>query len=215
MLPVTGSPPCSPAQCDWWVADSVSNATCSPYCWTGAICHWPYGTARHARSRCHPGNPPGVTPADRSGTSKHWLALARSSIGGGAEAGSSMLSSFSLRHAPRYPQTPHRARVKCVRSPTRLKAPSLLRAPVQALSFIPAVASCSRCPARQDSPNQTPIMPGGAAPLATSSDVNRIEAPVTWKAYLICAFASFGGILFGTFLPLPLPLPSMLVMLQD
>ena len=39
-------------------------------------------------------------------------------------------------------------------------------------------------------------MPGGAA-LAATSDVNRIEAPVTWKAYLICAFASFGGIFFG------------------
>lgn len=38
-------------------------------------------------------------------------------------------------------------------------------------------------------------MPGGA--LAATSDVNRIEAPVTWKAYLICAFASFGGIFFG------------------
>lgn len=33
--------------------------------------------------------------------------------------------------------------------------------------------------------------------LAATSDVNRIEAPVTWKAYLICAFASFGGIFFG------------------
>jgi MFS family permease len=33
--------------------------------------------------------------------------------------------------------------------------------------------------------------------LATTTDVNRIEAPVTWKAYLICAFASFGGIFFG------------------
>lgn len=33
--------------------------------------------------------------------------------------------------------------------------------------------------------------------LHTTSDVNRIEAPVTWKAYLICAFASFGGIFFG------------------
>jgi len=31
----------------------------------------------------------------------------------------------------------------------------------------------------------------------TTDDVNRIEAPVTWKAYLICAFASFGGIFFG------------------
>jgi MFS family permease len=37
-------------------------------------------------------------------------------------------------------------------------------------------------------------MPGA---LAATSDVNRIEAPVTWKAYLICAFASFGGIFFG------------------
>ncbi|EHK97550.1 MFS general substrate transporter [Glarea lozoyensis ATCC 20868] len=37
-------------------------------------------------------------------------------------------------------------------------------------------------------------MPGA---LVTASDVNRIEAPVTWKAYLICAFASFGGIFFG------------------
>src|ERR1700761_2208968 len=33
--------------------------------------------------------------------------------------------------------------------------------------------------------------------LATTNDVERIEAPVTWKAYLICAFASFGGIFFG------------------
>ncbi|KAL1297401.1 hypothetical protein AAFC00_004936 [Neodothiora populina] len=41
-------------------------------------------------------------------------------------------------------------------------------------------------------------MPGGAVTgLATTDDVNRIEAPVTWKAYLICAFASFGGIFFG------------------
>ncbi len=33
--------------------------------------------------------------------------------------------------------------------------------------------------------------------LTTTQDVERIEAPVTWKAYLICAFASFGGIFFG------------------
>lgn len=33
--------------------------------------------------------------------------------------------------------------------------------------------------------------------LQTTEDVERIEAPVTWKAYLICAFASFGGIFFG------------------
>jgi sugar porter (SP) family MFS transporter len=34
-------------------------------------------------------------------------------------------------------------------------------------------------------------------PSTTTNDVERIEAPVTWKAYLICAFASFGGIFFG------------------
>lgn len=33
--------------------------------------------------------------------------------------------------------------------------------------------------------------------LQITDDVSRIEAPVTWKAYMICAFASFGGIFFG------------------
>lgn len=37
-------------------------------------------------------------------------------------------------------------------------------------------------------------MPGGGVTLATPVDVNRIEAPVTIKAYLLCAFAAFGGI---------------------
>ncbi|KAK5094088.1 hypothetical protein LTS08_008747 [Lithohypha guttulata] len=37
----------------------------------------------------------------------------------------------------------------------------------------------------------------GIRTLSTATDVNAIEAPVTWKAYLICAFASFGGIFFG------------------
>ncbi|RMZ81677.1 hypothetical protein DV737_g2350, partial [Chaetothyriales sp. CBS 132003] len=37
----------------------------------------------------------------------------------------------------------------------------------------------------------------GSVHLRTTDDVNRVEAPVTWKAYLICAFASFGGIFFG------------------
>ncbi|KAK3305984.1 general substrate transporter [Chaetomium strumarium] len=35
------------------------------------------------------------------------------------------------------------------------------------------------------------------AGLATTQDIERIEAPVTWKAYLLCIFASFGGIFFG------------------
>lgn len=38
--------------------------------------------------------------------------------------------------------------------------------------------------------------PPHAGPAATS-DVERIEAPVTWKAYALCAFATFGGIFFG------------------
>jgi len=37
----------------------------------------------------------------------------------------------------------------------------------------------------------------GSVALHTTQDVERIEAPVTWKAYMICAFASFGGIFFG------------------
>ncbi|TKA81503.1 hypothetical protein B0A49_00555 [Cryomyces minteri] len=36
-------------------------------------------------------------------------------------------------------------------------------------------------------------MPG----LAATADTSRVEAPVTMKAYLMCAFASFGGIFFG------------------
>nr|CAD1814645.1 monosaccharide transporters [uncultured fungus] len=36
-----------------------------------------------------------------------------------------------------------------------------------------------------------------SAVLRATTDINRIEAPVTLKAYLICAFASFGGIFFG------------------
>jgi len=33
--------------------------------------------------------------------------------------------------------------------------------------------------------------------LSATTDVNFIEAPVTLKAYLMCAFAAFGGIFFG------------------
>lgn len=38
-------------------------------------------------------------------------------------------------------------------------------------------------------------MPGGV--LMATADTNRIEAPVTAKAYFMCAFAAFGGIFFG------------------
>jgi MFS family permease len=39
-------------------------------------------------------------------------------------------------------------------------------------------------------------MAGGIA-IHGTADLGRIEAPVTMKAYLICAFAAFGGIFFG------------------
>jgi sugar porter (SP) family MFS transporter len=37
----------------------------------------------------------------------------------------------------------------------------------------------------------------GSVALQTADNVEQIEAPVTWKAYMMCAFASFGGIFFG------------------
>jgi MFS family permease len=41
-------------------------------------------------------------------------------------------------------------------------------------------------------------MPGGAPIVITgTADTARVEAPVTVKAYLICAFAALGGIFFG------------------
>jgi hypothetical protein len=43
-------------------------------------------------------------------------------------------------------------------------------------------------------------MPGGGVgsiEMTGTTDVSRIEAPVTVKAYLMCAFAAFGGIFFG------------------
>jgi len=40
-------------------------------------------------------------------------------------------------------------------------------------------------------------MPGGGITLVGATNVNRVEAPVTVKAYIMCAFAAFGGIFFG------------------
>lgn len=40
-------------------------------------------------------------------------------------------------------------------------------------------------------------MPGGATSPGGSVDALRVEAPVTFKTYLMCAFAAFGGIFFG------------------
>jgi len=44
--------------------------------------------------------------------------------------------------------------------------------------------------------NSSPIMPGGVV-LSATADASRVEAPVSMKAYLMCAFAAFGGIFFG------------------
>ena len=40
---------------------------------------------------------------------------------------------------------------------------------------------------------------GGVAPVVITgtADTSRLEAPITMRAYLICAFAAFGGIFFG------------------
>jgi MFS family permease len=40
------------------------------------------------------------------------------------------------------------------------------------------------------------IMAGGIV-ITGTADTSRVEAPVTIKAYLMCAFAAFGGIFFG------------------
>lgn len=34
----------------------------------------------------------------------------------------------------------------------------------------------------------------GFVPIQGTADLSRIEAPVTFKAYLLCAFAAFGGV---------------------
>jgi MFS family permease len=40
-------------------------------------------------------------------------------------------------------------------------------------------------------------MPRGVVPIQGTADLSKIEAPVTFKAYMICAFAAFGGVFFG------------------
>lgn len=44
---------------------------------------------------------------------------------------------------------------------------------------------------------EAPADTGRKRSFAGTADHTAIEAPVTWKAYLLCAFASFGGIFFG------------------
>lgn len=36
-----------------------------------------------------------------------------------------------------------------------------------------------------------------AGSISGPTDVSHVEAPVTFKAYMMCAFAAFGGIFFG------------------
>jgi hypothetical protein len=44
---------------------------------------------------------------------------------------------------------------------------------------------------------ETAATMAGGVVVEGTADVGRVEAPVTMKAYLICAFAAFGGIFFG------------------
>lgn len=38
---------------------------------------------------------------------------------------------------------------------------------------------------------------GAGAVVSGGIDTGRVEAPITWKSYLMCALGAFGGILFG------------------
>lgn len=38
---------------------------------------------------------------------------------------------------------------------------------------------------------------GGIESTESNLDVARVEAPVTWKSYVMCAMGAFGGIFFG------------------
>lgn len=42
-----------------------------------------------------------------------------------------------------------------------------------------------------------PLIMAGGAVISGTMDTSRVEAPVTMKAYFMCAFAAFGGIFFG------------------
>ncbi|KAK0624958.1 hypothetical protein B0T17DRAFT_257181 [Bombardia bombarda] len=74
------------------------------------------------------------------------------------------------------------------RKKTQTKSPRSLAA---IPPFLPANMSSST------HEKETSLPSASHVGLATTQDVERIEAPVTWKAYMICAFASFGGIFFG------------------
>merc|ERR1712093_365350 len=67
-----------------------------------------------------------------------------------------------------------------------------LRAPPSSLSLACPVSFLSPCHLHAPRPPQ-PLLLRAAA----MSDPNAVEAPVTFKAYMMCAFASFGGIFFG------------------
>lgn len=48
----------------------------------------------------------------------------------------------------------------------------------------------------------------GFVPIQGTADLSRIEAPVTFKAYLLCAFAAFGGVCKLASLPPPHAVPN-------
>lgn len=93
--------------------------------------------------------------------------------------------------------------------PRGIHVPSIPEEPVYPVNF--ESSACQVCPEcggdLRDANHLHPIPPASpperdsvkmAPPvLRGTADVDRIEAPVTAKAYMMCAFASFGGIYFG------------------
>lgn len=56
--------------------------------------------------------------------------------------------------------------------------------------IIPSLLACEHSLRSCTTPGPAAIMPGGGPTLSATTDTSRIEAPVTFKAYLMCAFAA-------------------------
>ncbi|THY39663.1 monosaccharide transporter [Aureobasidium pullulans] len=93
--------------------------------------------------------------------------------------------------------------------PRGIHIPSIPEEPVFPVNFRSSTCQvCPECggdfhdadhihPIPPASPPETDSVKMAPPVLRGTADVDRIEAPVTAKAYMMCAFASFGGIYFG------------------
>lgn len=93
--------------------------------------------------------------------------------------------------------------------PRGIHVPSIPEEPVFPINFRPSACQVSpECggdlhdvdhlhPIPPASPPEIDSVKMAPPVLRGTADVDRIEAPVTAKAYMMCAFASFGGIYFG------------------